>query len=143
MINECHMDISRSNIEKCMKFGVLETLYAAKMIKAAYPKRRECNQLFHGLVYLLSLDAYKGYMNDLTLGKMFRQWITTAFPDNHSYNDAKFGKYKPANAWQIGVAYGLNKTFRHWMERKGKLNHVPARETIYDIWKKATSRDDE
>lgn len=143
MVNEGHMQISRSTIEKCIALGIVKTLYAAKLIKSAYPDRKECNQLFHGLVYLLSLDVYKGYMNDLTLGKMFRQWMTTDFPNNHDYNDAKFKKYQPTNAWQIGVAYGLNKTFRHWMERKGKGNHLPPREAIYNIWKQATSRDDE
>jgi len=143
MINEGHMQISRSTIEKCIKLGVVETLYAAKLIKAAYPNRKECNQLFHGLVYLLSLDAYKGYMGNLTLGKMFRQWMTSDFPDNNTYNDAKFKKYQPTNAWQVGVAYGLNKQFRHWMDRKGKGNHLPPRETIYNIWQKATSRDDD
>tara|TARA_R110000868_G_scaffold36293_1_gene129071 strand:+ start:315 stop:1244 length:930 start_codon:yes stop_codon:yes gene_type:complete len=142
MINEGYMEISRSTIEKCMKLGIPETLYAAELIKKMYPKRKDCNQLFHGMVTLLSITEYSGLMKNLTLGKMFKEW-TIDFSANNSYEEAKFKSLQPTNAWNIGVAYGLMKKFRHWMDNKDKLHHVPAKEYIFDAWKKASQRTDE
>lgn len=143
MINEGHMTVSRATIEACMKLGIEETLYAAELIKAAYPERKECNQLLHGMVTLLSMPQYRGYMNNLTLGKMFRVWFVEHFADDNKYKEALFVALRPATAWQIGIAYGLSKKFRYHMERRGKLHHVPAIDAIRKRWQRASKRDDE
>lgn len=143
MINEGHMNVSRNTIETCIDMGIDKTLYAANLIKTAYPNAKEANQFMHGLVYLLNIPQYSGLMNNLTLGKMFRQYMTVDFPANHSPKQAKYQSLRPSNAYQIGVAYGVMKDFKYWMERQGKQHHLPAIDYIKTKWKKSTERTDE
>lgn len=133
-VNAGHIKVSRVTFVKCMKLGEAETILAVDLIKKAYPGRDNIDLLLHGLVKLLSIPQYAGLSNNLTLGKMFREWMTDVFPLQHDYKEACFKQYQNNSQWQIGIAYGLMEKFQTYMIRKNKGNHCPAVKTIKDLY---------
>lgn len=124
-VNEGHIKVSRATFRKCLDLSESATVTAASMIKNAYPGRDNIDLLLHGLVKLLSLKEYSDLTNNLTCGKMFKEWFEESFPFQHDYKQACFKVYQNNSQWQIGIAYGLMEKFHTYMTRKGKVNHCP------------------
>jgi hypothetical protein len=132
--------VKRANFEKCMKFGVSETLYATQLLYRSYPDR-DFDLLLSGLTKLLSMSAYADLSNMKKLqGQRFDHWFTNVFAESHSYRDATFPDYRNGQ-WYNGIAYGILKKFRHYMSRNDWP--VVALDPIRSIYLKDAKEQDE
>jgi hypothetical protein len=132
-VNEGFKKVSRATFEKCLKLGEKETIYAAELLKQAYPANDNIDLLLHGLVRLLTIKQYAGLTNNLTLGKMFKEWVVDKLPEGRDYKDACFKQYHQGQ-WQVGIAFGLMEVFDTYMNRKGYGHQVPAIKHIKDMY---------
>lgn len=135
-VNPGFPQVKRATFAKCLALGKAETVRAAEYIKAAYPDRGSIDLLLHGLTRLLTLEPYTALNNDLTLGKMFKEWFTDKLPETFEYRDACFKEYQNNSSWQVGIAYGLYDRFCVYMKKRGKRNHCPPENTIKDLYLK-------
>jgi hypothetical protein len=135
-VNEGLIQVSRADFEKCLKLGEKETIYAALLIKAGFPTSDNIGLLLHGLTRLLTVKQYSGLMNNLTLGKKFKEWFTT-FPRSSGFTYKKmcFKEYQQGQ-WQNGIAFGILEMFHTYMTMNGFGNHVPALYHIKDLYEK-------
>ena len=125
--------VKLANFKKCMKFGHRETELAVKLIKTAYPKANEFDNLLSGLTRLITINEYKTLANTtLEVGKRFETWFTTILPNTKSIQQTNFKKYRNTTQWYNGVAYGLYQLFKVYMSNNEWT--CPATKTIKDIY---------
>lgn len=130
--------VSRATFEKCIKFGLDETKFAAALIAQGYPERENFDNLLLGMVRLLSLKSYAGLMDpSKTLGTMFSKWFVESFSQNHTYKEST-ELVTRTDPWFNSIAYGLYSKFWDWMKKKGKGHHCPSKLEVAEIYKLAT-----
>jgi len=126
--------VKRAGFEKCVKFGLPETIYATKLIRQAFPEADNFDILLQGTTKLLSHDEYRGLMNtNIALGKSFQEWFVHRLPESRNYREATFPEFR-LGQWYNGVAFGLYKQFVRYMERKGVAHRCPPIKTLKDIY---------
>lgn len=127
--------VKRANFVKCMAFGEEETILAVKLIKQAYPKSDNFDNLLSGLVRLMTLADYKELSDpNYKLGERFQNWFVNILPLVLSYKEATFPKYRQG-PWYNGIAYGIMKTFRTYLSREDWA--APPLGPIQKIWEKS------
>lgn len=126
-----------ANFVKCLKLSETATVRSIELLKAAFKSVND--DVLHGVVYLLSYEAYQDLGNpNTTAGKHFETWLTQAVPMFHGVNDLKFKKYRQG-PWQRGVAYGLAQSFAKFQRNKGL--YAPLVTPIKDLWEKGFKDD--
>ena len=109
--------VKRAGFVKCIQFGEKETILAVNLIKKAYPKTDNFDNLLSGLVRLLTLADYRDLSNsNYKIGERFQDWFIDIMPLVLSYKESTFPKYRQG-PWYNGIAYGLMKTFRTYLDR--------------------------
>ncbi len=127
--------VKRAGFVKCIAFGEKETILAVNLIKKAYPKTDNFDNLLSGLVRLLTLADYKDLSNSkYKIGERFQDWFTNIMPLVLSYKEATFPKYRQG-PWYNGIAYGIMKTFKIYLNREEWAG--PAVDPIKKIYEKS------
>jgi hypothetical protein len=134
--------VKLANFKKCLKFGISETETVVKLIKRAYPKANEFDNLLSGAVRLVTINEYKVLLNkQLEIGNRFETWFTTILPNTKTIQQTNFKKYRNTTQWYNGVAYGLYQLFKVYISNNGFS--CPAVKAIKDIYEAGIAEEDD
>jgi hypothetical protein len=139
---EPNIQVKLANFKKCLQFGYRETELAVNLIRMAYPKAREFDNLLSGTAKLLSINEYKILGNkELGIGLRFEVWFTTILPNTKTIQQTNFKKYRNTTQWYNGVAYGLYQLFKVYMSNNGYT--CPAVKTIKEIYEAGVAEEED
>ena len=102
--------------KKCVDLNPEMTVYAADLLKTAYPGKW-IDAIMHGLVRLFSsFECTKEIQDEeSTLRKEFTRWFTKECAVHSKLSDLRFIQHRDATDWSYGVAYGVWNMFHTYM----------------------------
>ena len=112
------IQVNVAGFEKCLKHSETATEMAVDLIKKAFPKQKKnIDQQLLGLVVFLTTNEYRDILTPTkVISSRFIEFFTKDLPKIMKFEALKFKVYRNTSKWEVGIAYGIAKKFRHWLE---------------------------